>query len=316
MATILDRSFVADDSNWEELHYSSSQQMLAVQVVPTVSASRNEIKLRLRKSAGLTGNIWVMLYSDNSNSPNAQQGSNSANVVIGTGVGTDWADITFTFAAPIAEVAGVPYWIVLDGDYAESSSANIDWSADATTPAYAYYGFARWDGSNWTVTAGTTQAQSFKEYYDDTTIVSASASASKSSSASASASLSPSASVSASLSPSFSASASKSSSASASLSPSASESKSASASESESESPSESASISPSASESKSQSPSFSQSASESASESPSLSPSASLSQSSSVSASPSPAEYDDKYSTLGNSYTNKYTSVGSIIVD
>lgn len=127
------------------------------------------------------------------------------------------------------------------------------------------------------------------------TSASASASASRSASASLSPSASSSASASNSLSPSSSASASRSSSSSASLSPSASESSSA----------------------SKSQSPSSSTSASASRSISASLSPSGSLSPSSSVSkslspsasASPSPAEYVNRYSTVGNTYTDKYIS-------
>ncbi|MCR4324158.1 MAG: hypothetical protein NUV69_00515 [Candidatus Curtissbacteria bacterium] len=145
------------------------------------------------------------------------------------------------------------------------------------------------------------------------TSLSPSASASASASKSASASLSPSASESASA--SRSASRSASASASQSLSPSASESKSASksasasmsASESASESMSASASLSPSASSSASASASASASGSRSAS--PSLSPSASLSQSASASASPSPAEYVNKYSTVGNTYTDKYST-------
>jgi len=171
MATVLDQQFIADDTNWNELHYSSSQQMIGVQVMPTVSASRNQIKLRLRKSAGLTGNIWVELWSSSSNLPNAQQSSDSGSVAIATGVAEAWGDITFTIATPIAEVAAVPFFIIMDGDYAESSSANIDWSADWTSPGYANVGYVYFNGSTWTGVAGTTEAQGFKEYYDDTTIV-------------------------------------------------------------------------------------------------------------------------------------------------
>lgn len=110
-----------------------------------------------------------------------------------------------------------------------------------------------------------------------------------------SASQSPSASLSPSASSSHSSSSSASSSASKSLSPSA------------SSSASMSASQSPSSSASKSLSPSFSASASASASGSASLSESSSAS--SSASASPSPAEYDNKYASLGNTYIDKYTS-------
>lgn len=105
----------------------------------------------------------------------------------------------------------------------------------------------------------------------------------------------------------------ESSSVSPSVSPSESSSISPSGSESQSQSPS--GSQSPSASESASQSPSLSQSPSgsesnsSSKSESSSLSPSASASPSESASISPSPAEYMNKYSIVGNTYTDKYTS-------
>jgi hypothetical protein len=138
-----------------------------------------------------------------------------------------------------------------------------------------------------------------------------SASASLSGSPSASASASASASESKSLSPSSSASASVS--ASASASGSASSSASASASESKSASASSSASLSPSASTSASASASGSSSGSASGSasgsSSASKSASASLSPSASASASPSPASYVNKYTTVGNDYTDKYTS-------
>lgn len=130
-------------------------------------------------------------------------------------------------------------------------------------------------------------------------------SASLSPSASQSPSSSASSSVSASASSSASKSASASTSASASSSASSSASKSLSPSGSQSPSGSVSASISPSSSASPSNSPSNSPSLSPSGSRSPS----ASLSQSSSASASPSPAEYVNTYSSVGNSYTDKYIS-------
>lgn len=133
--------------------------------------------------------------------------------------------------------------------------------------------------------------------------VSASSSASLSPSASGSASLSPSVSASSSSSNSLSPSASTSASASASLSPSSSA--------SASRSGSQSASISPSGSTSASESKSLSHSSSTSASPSPSSSQSLSLSPS--ASASPSPAEYTNKYSTIGNTYTDKYSTTGNI---
>ena len=96
-------------------------------------------------------------------------------------------------------------------------------------------------------------------------------------------------------------------------SPSQSPSVSGSASASASSSASASKSLSPSSSASASGSASGSASASASASKSPSPSSSASASgsasESASASASPSPAEYTNKYSTTGNTYTDKYSS-------
>lgn len=135
---------------------------------------------------------------------------------------------------------------------------------------------------------------------------SSSFSPSPSASQSPSASSSPSASLSPSASASRSTSASASRSASASLSPSASSSRSA----SRSSSASASRSLSPSAS--------LSYSASESASTSASISPSSSESSSTSsspsasASVSPSPAQYVNKYSDTTESYSDKYTVLGT----
>jgi|SRR3990167_4027328 len=320
MATILDQTYnESNQDDWAVYRNTNSIYLVGQQFTPSKSSSINQVKFYLGKVALPTGNIWVEVWSDSADSPNAQTGVDSSTSSIAALSGDPtFALITFTFATPVPVIAGTKYWLVLNSDMSVVGGGNyVAVGYDASSPSYSggIYGFADNLGA-WTTSS--TKDLIFYEYYDNTQPVS-SPSLSPSSSVSASAS----ASISASISPS--ASESKSASASASASSSASESKSASASASASESASlsgsQSESLSPSASTSPSESPSFSPSASESksvsASASPSLSPSGSLSPSASASpslspsasASPSPAEYINKYSSVGNIYTDKYTS-------
>lgn len=319
MATVLDQSYNPTINDANTLRFGVATHVkLAVKFTPSKSAGVNQVKLRLHNDGAGAGNVWAEIWSDSGGAPSAQLGSNSS-TQDATAIASDpGAQYTFTFASSIACVSGTPYWIVLNGDYGfDTTSINF---RGATSGSADGYPGADYNGSSWSTT-GTGYA--FEEYYDSTTTTSpslspsasqspsasasrsasasASASASKSASASESKSLSPSSSASPSASPSASGSSSTSASASKSLSPSAS----TSASESKSLSPSASGSASGSASSSLSLSPSASGSASGSAS----FSPSASLSQSASASASPSPARYVNEYSTIGNTYTDEYSS-------
>jgi len=171
MANIKDQSFVSDDSNYGEFLSTSNYELIGVQFVPSVTASVSQIILRMQREGSPTGNIWAEIYSDNGDEPNAQIGADSEVVNAGT-MATSWGAITFTFAAPIALVEGTKYWIVLNGNSADSDATNnTNWSSDSTTPVYSHKGFASWNGAAWTVAEGTTHTPSFEEWYDDTTII-------------------------------------------------------------------------------------------------------------------------------------------------
>ena len=202
----------------------------------------------------------------------------------------------------IGNEANLVAYYKLNNDYLDETSNNNDLTASGS-PIFSTDVPIGFESASLSPSASASASSSSSSSASSSRSASASASASQSASASASQSqsLSPSASASASASNSESKSASRSTSASESKSSSASSSASASASESKSASASESTSTSASSSASISQSSSVSASESRSSSASASASPSASVS--------PSPAEYTNKYSATGNTYTDKYTS-------
>jgi len=168
MAAILDRSNIGSQDDFAQLAYSGDYSLLAVQFVPSVTASCNQIDLDLKKIGTPSGNVKVKLYSDNSDAPNIQIGDVSNNVAC-SGISTSFTYIPFTLSTPIALTSGTKYWIVLDCDYSISTDNNIGWSIDNTTPGYGYKGYGRWNGASWTIIAGTSWVFNFKEYYDSTT---------------------------------------------------------------------------------------------------------------------------------------------------
>ncbi len=180
MATIIDQYFDGVDEDTFNLRQTSSAYpKLAIEFVPSVTASCNQVILTLRKSGTIAGgNIWTEVWSDNgSDLPNVQLGIDSATITANNLGGTA-AEVTFVFSTPIALTSGIKYWIVFDGDYAVDGSNYIGWFKQDTT-AYAYYlGF--WGGSSWSNSAASVRCLNFKEYYDSTTTTSTSTSSSTS----------------------------------------------------------------------------------------------------------------------------------------
>jgi len=128
----------------------------------------------------MTGNIWAEIYSDDgSDFPNIQIGTDSGTIIASNiGVGS-FSEVTFVFSIPIHLDKDTKYWVVLNGDYPFEASNFIRWARDTTSPTYTAYSGLN-DGSVWGHTFGTSYAQNFKEYYDDTTMSSTSTSSSTS----------------------------------------------------------------------------------------------------------------------------------------
>jgi len=288
------------DSGNNTFNYSTGSQAIAVQNV-SVSDDLTAVCSVYITNAPDSSNDYIGLQIT-ANSSTGASGRGYCFVFRGADASNVWildSNVAWVASGTFSWVINTKYWLKIYRNgtnvkakvWADGGLEPGAWTIDTTVTSRSdtYVGFAGSDAG------GTTTGR-----LDDLNVVSGYM---------GSASLSPSASTS----PSASASSSASSSASASesKSASASESVSASASASVSGSPSSSISASASASVSESASVSASASASGSASLSPSssLSPSASESASPSASTSPSPAEYVNNYSTLGNTYTDNYTS-------
>lgn len=174
MALVLDQSYYGSDDASYELRYDGSvYNKLAVQFIPTVTANVGKNTLRLQKEGAPSGNVWVELWSDDgSQKPLAKIGQ--SNNVACSGISTSASDVDFAWTTTYQRISGTKYWYVLNGDYSVSASANIHWLFDNTTPTYSASlgGTIRYDSSWQGYVAGNSECFGFKEYYDDTTVVS------------------------------------------------------------------------------------------------------------------------------------------------
>jgi hypothetical protein len=236
MAAQLDQSYAGAIDDYFGIGYSGYPKA-AQQFTPSVDAACNQVKVNLMRSGSPTGNVWCEIWTDTgSNVPSAIiSGATSSTIDVST-IATSYTEYTFTFATAPHLTSNVKYWIVVDSSISQSGANYLRFGSHIGG-GYAD-GIGMYYTTSWNATGGDFP---FKEYYDDTTVYSASLSPSGSISPSASAppqsssvssSVSPSSSESKSISPSASGSASESASASKSLSPSGSQSPSASASKS------------------------------------------------------------------------------------
>ena len=170
MATVLDQSYTTAPNDEYRVGWDSAVDQVweAQQIVPSVTASCNRVIFDLYKNGAPSGNLYVEIYSDSSDAPNAQTGEDSGVVAassLGAGV-ANIGEITFDFATPVPLVASTKYWLVLK----TTASVNADNSVSvgcSATPGYTTGLFARWSGSAWANNSGDSY---FKEYYDSTTV--------------------------------------------------------------------------------------------------------------------------------------------------
>ncbi|MFA5014023.1 MAG: hypothetical protein WC549_00585 [Actinomycetota bacterium] len=180
MATVLDINQTSHDSTWHLRYAADTQVKIAQSFTPTYIAQCPRIDLSLYRSNSPTGNVWITIESDNSDSPSGSVLATSANVDVSS-IGTSSAFIQFSFASAATLYNGTKYWTVLQGDYDFSTSAAILWDFNDAS-VIANYGNTVFNGSTWSATA--VSDQSFKTYYDDTTVFTTSTSTTKSTSTS------------------------------------------------------------------------------------------------------------------------------------
>lgn len=207
---------------------SNIQTVLGQSFTPSVTAPVSSVQLYLKKKGAPTGNIWLEIHADGADPTSASQQGSDSELVSVSGLSTSFDWVTFTFTVPINLTASTEYWILLYGDYTETSDVGAIWGTDTSSPSYSGGIAGRYGngGSAWEDIS--TYDRLFREYRDE--ISSPSVSVSRSPSLSPSVSVSRSPSLSPSITPSLSISRSPSSSQSPSASISASNSPSPSAS--------------------------------------------------------------------------------------
>lgn len=146
-----------------KLHYDANANKGGVQFTPTVTNSIGQIDLKLYKTGSPSGNIWIEIWSDNgSDLPNAKI-SGSSDVKATTAItetGSPGGTYSFTWSSNVPSLtATTKYWIVVNADYANSTSNYIRVEvklSDATRVTAAF------DGATWT---NPSYSYWFNEYY-------------------------------------------------------------------------------------------------------------------------------------------------------
>lgn len=84
--------------------------------------------LMLKNNGTITaGKLLTLTINTNSTADPSSTVLGTADTVLCSAVGTSYAYVTFTFAKPVDVADATVYWLVLAGDYTESSSNNITW---------------------------------------------------------------------------------------------------------------------------------------------------------------------------------------------
>lgn len=173
MAYNLDQSYTTgqdnDDSGIGKHRITSTNnQILGQSFTPTLSGKLNRVELYIKRIGSPSGNIWVEIHSDGADpTAAAQQGADSATVNATSGVGTSYAFVAFDFVSGITLSAGTEYWMLLYGDYSLSSTDNVYWGVDTSSPSYSGGIFGRYGNGASAWEDITTYDGLFKTYHDD-----------------------------------------------------------------------------------------------------------------------------------------------------
>lgn len=166
MAT-LDKSYDTGDDAASSLRNNTASYKFAQQFTPTQSGSVDQADIKIYKAGTPTGNIWVEIWSDNgSDLPNAQLGGDSNVVDVSTLGAADGAFVTFTWSSNLPPiVASTKYWLVWDGDFAESATDNAKWRVDTDGSGGSSPGASARADNLGAWSALTPNVYMFKEYF-------------------------------------------------------------------------------------------------------------------------------------------------------
>ena len=117
---------------------TTARDKLAQSFEVTGSQTPETVDLWLKKVGSPTGTMTLRIETDNSGEPSGTLvHANATTTLAESGLGTSYADVTFTFASAFTISGSTTYWLVLSTDRSASGTNYVVWGADTSTPSYA-----------------------------------------------------------------------------------------------------------------------------------------------------------------------------------
>ena len=108
------------------------------------------VDLYLKKVGSPTGTMTLRVETDSAGSPSGTLAdANLTATLAESGLGTSYADATFTFGTPASISGSTTYWLVLSTDRTASATNYVIWGADTSTPSYADGSMSGESSSSW-----------------------------------------------------------------------------------------------------------------------------------------------------------------------
>ncbi len=122
----------------EAATFNASLDKLAQSFEVTGTQTVETVDLWLKKVGSPTGTMTLRIETDNSGEPSGTLAdANLTTTVAESGLGTSYADVSFTFSTPASISGSTTYWMVLSTDRSASESNYVHWGADGSSPGYA-----------------------------------------------------------------------------------------------------------------------------------------------------------------------------------
>lgn len=107
------------------------------------------VNLWLKKVGSPTGTMTLRIETVSAGEPTGTLADVGASITVAeSGLGTDYADVSFAFAATVTLAAG-DYALVLSSSRSYDSSNYVSWGIDSSTPSYGSGEMFSYDGSSW-----------------------------------------------------------------------------------------------------------------------------------------------------------------------
>jgi len=139
--------FSVTDGN-REFRTSDARQRLAQSFTPKTNTPAGSVDLALQRTGSVNGHLRVTIERDNGGVPSGHAEASSDAINVST-LPTSQKWIHFTFPQPVSLSAGMPYWLVLNGDTPLDATAYVLWRGIGGN-AYPGGEMKAFNGSTWT----------------------------------------------------------------------------------------------------------------------------------------------------------------------